>query len=155
LEHYISKWTQKQFNAYPLLYLGLHGAPGIIYVGDRRSQSSEIRIEQLRDLIGSKQLGRRKRIVHFGSCGTLKLHGNHVHSFLNDTGLFAVLGYSNKGVGWMESAIFEVALLYNILHAKSFTEVRIRRAIRDTKKQTGLLHKRLGFRPIIRKTRPK
>jgi hypothetical protein len=149
LHHYISKWTQKQFNEYPLLYLGLHGGSGKVYIGDRRSSSAEIEIKELKELISPEKLGMRKRIVHFGSCSTLELHGNVLRGFLNGTGLFAVFGHE-KGINWMESAIFEVALLYNILHAGSFTKVRIDRAIKDTKKQTGVLHERLGFRSIVR-----
>ena len=49
----------------------------------------------------------KKRIIHFGSCGTLDIHGNRVRSFLQRTGALAVCGYKSE-VDWMLSAAFEI-----------------------------------------------
>jgi hypothetical protein len=152
LEHYILKWTQKQLDAFPLLYVGLHGTPGALQVGDGRRKDAQISLDSLRSVIRRGKLGKRKRIVYFGCCGTLALHGNAVQTFLRETGLFAVFGYSNTNVDWMESTVFETVLLYNVLHINSFTEKRILRAISRTKRHTGGLSRKLGFRLFIRKT---
>jgi uncharacterized protein DUF6642 len=155
LEHYILKWTQKQLDAFPLLYVGLHGTRGGILVGDARRKDAQISLNDLRSVIRRGKLGKRRRIVYFGSCGTLALHGNAVQNFLRDTGLFAVFGYSKTNVDWMESAVFETVLLYNVLHISSFTEKRILEAISRTKRDTGGLSGKLGFRLFIRKTAPR
>src|ERR1700674_531924 len=79
-------------------------------------KDAQISLNDLRSVIRRGKLGKRRRIVYFGSCGTLALHGNAVQKFLRDTGLFAVFGYSKTNVDWMESAVFETVLLYNVLH---------------------------------------
>src|ERR1700693_1851896 len=62
LEHYILKWTQKQLDTFPLLYVGLHGTRGAIRVGDGRRKDAQISLDDLRSVIRRGKLGKRKRI---------------------------------------------------------------------------------------------
>jgi hypothetical protein len=53
---------------------------------------------------------RRKRIIHFGSCGTLAAHANRLNRLMERTGAYAVCGYNGSG-DWMQTAAFEPLLL--------------------------------------------
>ena len=37
--HYLRKWTGRQFDGYPILYLAFHGKPGRIEVGEGRNST--------------------------------------------------------------------------------------------------------------------
>jgi hypothetical protein len=156
VEHYISKWAQKRYDTFPLLYLGLHGSPGVIHVSNGRGKASDLSLDRFCSIIAQAQLAKRKRILFFGSCGTLALalHGDKMQTFLRQTGLFAVFGYSKEYVGWMDAAFFEAALMYNVLRLKYLTKKSIGQAVTRTKHNTGELSDKLGFRYFVRGNTP-
>jgi hypothetical protein len=104
LEYYLGKWVQKRYVDYPILYLGFHGDPGVLYMGSRKF-SIDL------DWLEERLLGRCKgRIIHFGSCGTMAVHGLRLKRFLKRTRALAVCGYK-ADVDWMLTAAFEIILL--------------------------------------------
>jgi len=54
----------------------------------------------------------------------------------------------------MDSAIFETALLYNVLRLNRFTKKTISKAVSRTKNGTGKSFNKLGFRYFVRGNTP-
>ncbi len=110
-DYYLKKWIQRRYVSYPILYLGFHGGPGILHLGDKRK--GPVTLDWLEERLKGACKG---RVVHFGACGTLGVHGNRIRSFLQRTKALAVCGYG-KEVDWMLSAAFELILLYEFQFA--------------------------------------
>ena len=109
-EHYLRKWRLRKYGNYPILYLGFHGDPGVLYVENRRIPPVDL------DWLEERLAGRCKgRIIHFGSCGTLATHGGRLNRFLRRTDALAVCGFKTA-IGWMKSAAFEIILLSEFQH---------------------------------------
>ncbi len=89
----------------------------------------------------------KKRIIHFGSCGTLDIHGNRVRSFLQRTGALAVCGYKSE-VDWMLSAAFEIILFYE-LQFNALTKAGMAAVRKRVRGQAHNLAKKLKFRMVI------
>ncbi len=115
-EFHLDKWVQPCFKNYPILYLSFHGAKGKIYLGDTKT---EINFQKLGELLEDKC---EKRVIHFGSCSTLKVGDSVLNDFQAKTGALALLGYE-ANVDWMYSFAFEVLLLsqiqYNAFYGKN------------------------------------
>lgn len=140
-EYYLSKWYQKRYQDYPILYLGFHGSPGHLFVGNRKSQIDL-------DWLEERLLGRCKgRIIHFGSCGTLAAHGHRLNRFLTRTGALAVCGYKVE-VDWMLAAAFEIILLSGI-QKYTLTRSGMKAVHRCVKREAGGLVKDLSFRMVL------
>lgn len=101
-ENYLTKWSNRRYNDYMVLYIASHGDKGQIYWGPEQTMS----LDQLADVLGDTA---RDCWVYFGSCLTL-FHEKDVRSFVDKTGVQAVLGY-RKAVDWLEAAAYEVILL--------------------------------------------
>jgi hypothetical protein len=106
-EHYLGKWAQETHRDYPILYLAFHGEEGQIIVGDRRKTESRVSLEELGAFLKDAC---SKRVIHFGSCSTLALHGNTIKSFLRKTQALAVMGYE-QDVDWMDSTAYDLLAL--------------------------------------------
>jgi hypothetical protein len=143
--HYIRKWTNKQFARYPILYLGFHGKRGLLNVGSRRGRAGELHLNELGDLLEGRCKG---RVIHFGSCETLAVHGQSIKAFLRRTEALAVMGYRGTN-DWVESAAFEVFLLGELQYW-SMTVQGMRKLERRVRERTGGLQKMLDFRMVIR-----
>ena len=48
-DYYMSKWTQQGQKNYPILYLGFHGMPNTIFVGDQRKVEGKITLEWIEE----------------------------------------------------------------------------------------------------------
>lgn len=138
-QHYLKKWSGRTFASHPILYLGFHGRAGGIEVGEGRS--STISLDDLAERLAGAC---RRRVIHFGSCGTLGVHGRELNGFLNRTGACAVLGYRSD-VDWIKSAAFEL-LLIGLLQDVSFTKPGMRKLGRLIKENAPGLGKSLDFR---------
>ncbi len=101
LEFYVSKWTQKRYQAYPILYLASHGERGGIELGGEFYP-----MHDLADLLPSKC---SNRVIMFSSCTTLKLPKEELRRLLARTGALLVCGY-RVDVDWMRSTAFELLL---------------------------------------------
>jgi len=143
-DYYVGKWTQRKYDRYPVLYLGFHGSPGRLHVGYGGPEKGSVDLSRLESLLAGRC---KRRIIHFGSCGTLDIHGNRIRSFLGRTGALAVCGYKSQ-VDWMLSAAFEIILFYELQYNALSRQgmERVKQAVRD---QIPRLRKQLCFRMVI------
>lgn len=101
LQHQFEQWGKPHLKSYRIGYLALHGSPGAVWVGNEKAT--------LRDLAawsGGKLEG---KVIHFGSCETLRTSDARLEEFLVDTKARAVTGFRRQ-VDWFESLAFEVLL---------------------------------------------
>jgi hypothetical protein len=143
---YIDIWRQSGLRRYPVLYLGFHGERGQLVVGDGRHRKSKVSLDALEEALEDKAYG---RLIHFGSCSTLALHGRRLNRFLARTGALAVMGYRGE-IQWVESMAFELLLL-GMLQKCSMTRSGMRRLDGLIKKEARQLARRLNFRLQIRR----
>ena len=137
--HYLKKWSGRTFASHPILYLNFHGERGGIVVGEGRS--STISLNELAEHLAGTCKG---RVIHFGSCCTLDVHGRELNRFLDRTGVCAVLGFRNE-VEWMKSAAFELLLMV-LLQDVSFKRPGMRKLWRRLNENAPGLRKSLDFR---------
>ena len=144
-DFYLKKWGQaKVGDTYPILYLGFHGAPGEITVGEGRHGS--ITLDDLAERLEGRCRG---RVIHFGSCGTAAVHGRELTKFRARTEALAVCGYK-EGVDWLESAAFEMLLLGRLQDASFLQVSSLEKFDRELKGAASGLYRKLGFRMWIR-----
>ncbi len=144
-EYDIKKWTQRGADKYPILYLALHGSPGHVYFGDHRRAENVVTITQLGEMLAGKC---NKRIIHFGSCDTLDVHGGSINAFLRKSGALAVCGYRGD-VDWLESAAFEL-IVFSGLQGWTLTIPGAKAMRNDIKRMAPSLCKRLSFHMAVR-----
>jgi hypothetical protein len=141
-DYYIGRWTLKKYDRYPILYLGFHGTPGALRVGYGKDRG--ITLAELQERLEGKC---RKRIIHFGSCGTLNIHGARIRNFIKRTGALAVFGYRSE-VDWMISAAFEIILFYELQY-NTLTRQGMEAVRRRVHAQASDLARKLDFRMVI------
>jgi hypothetical protein len=141
-EYYLQKWTLKKYSGYPILYLGFHGDPGVLYVGSGREE--EVSLDWLEDHLEGRC---KKRIIHFGSCGTLAVHGNRLHRFFHRTQALAICGYK-MDVDWVLSAAFEIVLLSGF-QENALTRSGMAAVHRRVLRQATTLARDLNFRMVV------
>ena len=145
LAFYLARWAQRRNAKYRILYLAFHGEEGAIVIGDGRREGSTVTLDELAEMMGT---GLSQRLVHFGSCDTLREDRRLVRRFLNRTGLVAASGFRTP-VDWLDSAVFEV-LLFETMLRYSLT-VQGARAVRSTmRKEHGAMCRRHDFRMVVR-----
>jgi hypothetical protein len=141
-EHYLGKWAKRKYDRYPILYLGFHGDPGVLYVG--YGEDGTVDLDRLEDILEGRCKG---RVIHFGACGTLATHGNRWKRFFQRTKALAVCGYK-EDVDWMLSAAFEIVLLSGF-QQNTLTRAGMAAVNRRVQSQTSRLGRDLRFRMII------
>lgn len=141
-EYYLKKWCQKRYARYPILYLGFHGDPGMLYLGGQRN--SQIDLDWLEERLAGRCQG---RVIHFGSCGTLATHGTRLNRFLSRTGAQAVCGYK-VDVDWLLAAAFEIILL-GIIQQFTLTRTGMKAVQRRVRMKASGLADDLAFRMVI------
>jgi hypothetical protein len=147
LEYYLDKWVQRGLSKYPILYLGFHGEPGRIFIGDGRKKSGRIDLDWLEMRLGGRCAG---KLIHFGSCGTMAIHGHHGHRlnrFLRRTEAMAVCGYTDDTY-WLDTAAFEILLLAQLQYV-SWTRRGMGAVKRRIVAQASGLARALKFRMVI------
>lgn len=90
----------KKKKKYGILYLSFHGEPGHIHLADNTKMS----LEDLADVMGQRFAG---WVVHFGSCGTVKVDKGRLAEFVEATQVLLVSGYT-KDVYWIESTAMDL-----------------------------------------------
>lgn len=137
---YIDKWKQS-FTSYPILYLGFHGDSRGITVGEGRNN-----LLSLSDLAERLEGSCRGRVVHFGSCGTLDVHGHTLNTFLERTGALAVCGYKEE-VDWIASAALDLLVLGGLQDVSFRRTSSMKKFAEELRKDTAPgLARNLGFR---------
>jgi hypothetical protein len=130
LYHYLTKWAQRGYGAYEVLYFAFHGVKGGITVG--RGTVT------LADLANKLQGKARGRLIYFGSCSVMR-DREAVEQFQLDTGAKAICGYT-KDVDWVECAAFDLLVLDSLLSGQ-----RIDARINTIRRRYGDMTKALGF----------
>ena len=98
---------------YPILILAYHGDTGGILLTDQPEEKCESSWVCLQDIAKSLEGKCRNKVVHFGSCSTIKDSNGAIGNFLGMTGASAVSGYE-KPVDWTWSMAFDLLYLQAI-----------------------------------------
>lgn len=104
-EFFLSKWTQKKYHGYPILYLAFHGETGKILI-----TRDKYGLNNIGDFLANKCKG---SIIILGSCSTLDIDKRHLKSFINKTKALAICGYMTD-VDWIDATAFELLLIHTI-----------------------------------------
>ncbi|WP_194973654.1 DUF6642 family protein [Aquiflexum lacus] len=102
----LGRYSKKQYKDYSIIYLAFHGDHREIFLDDVES----VEIDELLDI---KFNPLQNRIVHFGSCRTLKLNFRDLEYFWTKSKTKAVSGFT-KNVDFLEASIFDIAYLYKL-----------------------------------------
>ena len=70
LSHYLKRYTLRKYSKYSICYLAFHGDPNLIYLG-----KDKVSLEDLAEIANGRFTN---RIIHFGSCSTLKIDKKRV-----------------------------------------------------------------------------
>jgi hypothetical protein len=147
-EYYLLQWTQKKYANYPILYLAFHGWKDALYLRATNGRHRTIGFDELEEILEGK-CGRR--VIHFGSCGTVGVHGARLNRFMNRTGAVAISGYqSTDGVEWLSSSAFEI-LYFAVLQENSFTKQGLHAVKWKIRWDAPRLIKQTGFRLCVRR----
>jgi len=146
-EHLIGRWAQSRHADYPVLYLAFHGEKGALQVGDQRLKDNRVEFDWFEERLASRCRG---RIIYFGSCLTLNIHGNRLNSFVERTGALAVCGYRDE-VYWMRSTAFDLLFLAELQHVGRWTPAGITNVDRHLRQLCHGLYDELQFRIAVHK----
>ena len=143
-QFYLKKWAGPSFRkSHPILYLAFHGDSGAIRLGGRRE--NWLNLSELAELLDGSCRG---RVIHFGTCSTLDIHGREINTFLDQTDALAVCGFKTD-VDWLPSAAFEM-LVMGGLQDVPFTRPGMRTFEGDLNQTAHGLFRTLGFRMKVR-----
>ncbi|WP_323756507.1 DUF6642 family protein [Roseivirga sp.] len=102
MEFYLKKWTNKQYDDYPILYLAFHGEQNTLHL-----QDSKITLEEIAEILANRCKG---RILIFGSCSTLNIDKRYIKKLLKTTAALAVCGYGTD-VDWVKSTANDLLII--------------------------------------------
>lgn len=143
-KHWLAVWAQRRHRDHPLLYLGFHGEPQLLFIGDMRRADGRISLDELAELLANRCAG---RMIHFAGCQTFDCDLRHLKRFVRVTGAAAVSGY-REYVDWLDSSIFEVQMV-GALQRYTVTRQGLN-ALRETIDRIGKIADALGFRMITK-----
>lgn len=112
-DYYISHLQQASYKSFTIVYLCFHGEKGKIVFADSGKFGGD-RHYDLLEFAEANQDVFNGKVVHFGSCSTLKMDEDKIKEFKRLTGAIMVTGYE-RSVEMTDSFIFEAWLL-NTLH---------------------------------------
>jgi len=81
----LSEFNKKKYSSYNICYFAFHGEPNKIKVGREL-----MTLDELSEITGDTLKG---KIVHFGSCSSLRLNKRYIERFLKKTQALCVSGY--------------------------------------------------------------
>lgn len=145
LRFYLSKWVQGRHRAYPILYLAFHGSPGCIHLNMENGRPTTLSTDDLFCHLEGKCKG---RIVHFGACSVLDVHGKTMNRYLAQSGATAISGFKSD-IDWTQSAFLELLFLSELQH-NQFVRSGIRAVERRVHATASKLGKSLRFRICIK-----
>ncbi len=130
----VQEWLKSKYQGFPILYLGVHGAPGAIHIGNEKVP--------LRDLYEFTGKG-KDRIIHFGSCETLSANKKELSEFLARTRFTAICGFKSE-VDWLHSCALEIIIL-DLLSSRRISTKSIKTFPVHLNQMAGTLVKSLQF----------
>lgn len=108
----LQQFTKGTYKNYPILYLAFHGKPNRIEVEKQYITLKEIAM----DLEGKLA----NKIVHFGSCYTMRTSEKNIQHFITTTNCQFISGY-RKYVDYIDACAFEL-LYFDLLQENSYTK---------------------------------
>ena len=145
-EYYLSLFVYNNIAAYPIVYLAFHGNSSELTIGDQRHAENRVSVAELGGMLAGRCHG---RIIYFGSCNTLELHGNAINAFLRKTSALAVCGY-RRDVEWLEATAFELVVL-SAMQMYAMTRFGAAAMLRRINARAGVLARTLEFHMVIGK----
>ena len=136
LEYYLDKATQKSYEKYKIIYLCFHGKPGKIYLHGKRNH---VTLDWLAD---SFKASFKDKIVHFGSCSTLRLDEVELRKFKRVTGAACVSGYTTE-VDFIDSTLMDIAYFDRLQFRQ-----RVGTVDKTLEKHYPGMYNRLGFKMV-------
>ena len=109
---YLRQFTFKRYKNYRILYIAFHGRPNGIQIG-----RDFVTLSEIADVLEGHLSG---RIVHFGSCSTMRTKRANIDDFMNRTKADILSGY-RKNVDFIESTAWEMNILYHLLNRNTST----------------------------------
>ncbi|MDH6306697.1 hypothetical protein M2459_003637 [Parabacteroides sp. PF5-5] len=97
----LQTFAQKRYANYTVLYIAFHGRKNRVYFGNEY-----VTLKEIANTLEGKLKG---KIVHFGSCSTLRTSEKNISDFITRTGCSCISGYE-RNVEYIASTAFE--LLY-------------------------------------------
>ncbi|MEL1247680.1 DUF6642 family protein [Flavobacterium helocola] len=92
--------NKTKYGKYQIIYLAFHGFSGGIQI----SNDDEITLEEFAEEFEGKL---ENKMIHFGSCSTLKIHQNEITKFLRKTNALAISGYQ-KSIDFISSTVVDI-----------------------------------------------
>ena len=92
--------NKTKYGTYQIIYLAFHGFRGGIQISPDETITLEELAVEFEGKLGSK-------IIHFGTCSTLKAHEDSIYSFLDKTNALAISGYQ-RNVEFISSTVVDV-----------------------------------------------
>ncbi len=102
LEHYLDQWKHAKYKNYNICYLAFHGEPDVIELGGER-----VTLDELADMLGDSC---RDKIIHFGTCETIKVERKKIDRFLRNTEALCVCGYKGE-IDFLDGSVFDMLLI--------------------------------------------
>lgn len=136
LRFYMENWSQKRYRDHPILYLAFHGKPNILQVG-----RVQLTLDHVAGLLEGKCA---RRIIHFGTCGTLDCNRRYITHFLRRTRAVAVCGFRGD-IDWLKSTAFDL-LMFEILQNYEISLRGIPAFYNEVRRSYRRLCVELGFR---------
>ena len=137
LEFRLRQWARPEFDSHPILYLAFDGRPGHIELGLGEGSLD------LRELAALLEGACGGRVMQFGACTTLELHGNTLNRFMRRTGACALASYRSD-VDRLSCSAFDLLLL-GALQEVPFTAHGMRRVDRLLNETALGLRRKTGY----------
>lgn len=89
----------RRYSKYQIIYLAFHGFKGGIQI----SEYEDITLSELGDFFEGRL---KDKMIHFGSCSTLKSHEDEFYNFLEKTEALSISGYQ-KDIDFISSTVVD------------------------------------------------
>jgi len=111
----LKAFTQKRYSNYTILYIAYHGRKNCIHFGN-----DSITINEIASVLEGKLYG---KIVHFGSCSTLRTSSKNIIDFVTRTGCSLLSGYK-RDVEQISGGAFELVYFELLQKCTSFRKIQ-------------------------------
>jgi hypothetical protein len=101
LEDLLRHAAQKKYAKYGIIYLAFHGHPGFLQVTEKKKMT----LETIAQIVDGHAVN---KIIHFGSCSTLKMSSAALGNFFKTTKALAISGYT-KDITFRKSMLMDMA----------------------------------------------
>ena len=102
LAYYLKQVQLKKYKNYSIIYLAFHGKPNEILVGKEK-----VTLDELADMLGPNC---HDKIIHLGTCHTIKTDLRNIKRFLRKTNALCICGFG-KEISFVEGSVFDILLI--------------------------------------------